>query len=148
MFTTIVSVWCTDKIIWYRLLSIVFLFSRNRREDSISDGVECESDSWSDDDSGSDNMSRSISNNSSKSWDAISDDSSSDQDGSCQKKDKLGYLYLNYTELTSPYMRVPLMEKVTFLFSISSCSIYFSSPHLSSNIIRCNCMMPLHYTSN
>lgn len=94
-------------------LPVVFLFYRNKREDNISDGVECESDSWSDD-SGSDNMSRSLSNNSSKTWDAISEDSSSDQDGSCQKKDKLGYLYLNYTEITSPYMRVPLMEKVTF----------------------------------
>ncbi|KAK2367326.1 hypothetical protein QL285_080624 [Trifolium repens] len=81
---------------------------RNRREDS--DGVECESDSWSDD-SGSDNLCRSVSNDSSKSWDAISEDSSSEQ-GSCKSKDKLGYLYLNYTEMSSPYLRVPLMEKI------------------------------------
>lgn len=82
---------------------------RNRREDN--DGVEFESDSWSDD-SGSDNLSRSLSNDSSKSWDAISEESSSDQEGSCQTKDKLGNLYLSYTEMSSPYHRVPLALKV------------------------------------
>ncbi|XP_061342957.1 uncharacterized protein LOC133289101 [Gastrolobium bilobum] len=83
--------------------------SRNRREDS--DGVEFESDSWSDD-SGSDNLSRSLSNNSSKSWDAVSEDSSCDQEGSWLTREKLGYLYLHYTEMSSPYSRVPLMEKI------------------------------------
>jgi len=43
-------------------------------------------------------------------------------------------------------MRVPLMEKVTFLFSISLCSICFSPPHLSSKVIRS--ILHLHYTSN
>ncbi|KAK7314829.1 hypothetical protein VNO77_33357 [Canavalia gladiata] len=84
--------------------------SRNRREDN--DGVEFESDSWSDD-SGSDNLSRSLSNNSSKAWDAVSDDSCSDQEW--LSRDKLGYLYLHYTEMASPYSRVPLMEKITEL---------------------------------
>ncbi|CAK8532374.1 unnamed protein product [Lathyrus sativus] len=83
--------------------------SRNRREDS--DGVEFESDSWSDD-SGSDKLSRSLSNDSSKSWDAISEESSSDQEGSCQTKDKLGNLYLSYIEMSSPYHRVPLALKI------------------------------------
>lgn len=82
--------------------------SRIRREDS--DGVEFESDSWSED-SGSDKLSRSLSNNSSKGWDAASEDSSSDQEGSWQR-DKHGYLYLQYTEMASPYSRVPLVEKI------------------------------------
>jgi hypothetical protein len=118
----------------------MYPFSRNRREDS--DGVECESDSWSDD-SGSDNLCRSVSNDSSKSWDAISEDSSSEQ-GSCKSKDKLGNLYLNYTEMSSPYLRVPLMEKVTYLPSILSCSICFPSPHLSRKIDRCNIAFTLY----
>jgi hypothetical protein len=120
----------------------MYPFSRNQREDS--DGVECESDSWSDD-SGSDNLCRSVSNDSSKSWDAISEDSSSEQ-GSCKSKDKLGNLYLNYTEMSSPYLRVPLMEKVTYLPSILSCSICFPSPHLSRKIDRCNYILHSHYT--
>lgn len=82
--------------------------SRNRREDS--EGVEFESDSWSED-SGSDNLSRSLSNNSSKAWDAVSEDSSYDQEGSWPR-DKLGYLYLHYTEMASPYSRVPLVEMI------------------------------------
>ncbi|KAG2384974.1 uncharacterized protein HKW66_Vig0120660 [Vigna angularis] len=84
--------------------------SRNRREDS--DGVEFESDSWSED-SSSDNLSRSLSNNSSKSWeDAVSEDSCCDQEGSWLRDNKLGYLYLQYTEMASPYSRVPLAEKI------------------------------------
>ncbi|XP_057446504.1 uncharacterized protein LOC130738527 [Lotus japonicus] len=86
--------------------------SQNQREDG--DGVEFESDSWSDD-SGSDDLSRSLSNNSSKTWDAVSNDSSSDQDGSSPTKDQLGHLYLQYTETAAPYARVPLMEKISEL---------------------------------
>ncbi|XP_019436819.1 PREDICTED: uncharacterized protein LOC109347833 [Lupinus angustifolius] len=86
--------------------------SRNRREDS-SDGNEFESDSWSDD-SGSDKLSRSLSDTSSKAWDSISEDSSFDQEGS-SPRDKLGHLYLEFTETTSPYSRIPLMEKITEL---------------------------------
>lgn len=83
----------------------------NRREDS--DGVEFESDSWSED-SSSDNLSRSLSNNSSKSWeDAVSEDSCCDQEGSWLRDNKLGHLYLQYTEMASPYSRVPLAEKVS-----------------------------------
>lgn len=83
---------------------------RNRRYDS--DMAECESDSWSDD-SWSDNLSRSLSNNSSRTWDAVSEDSSSDQDGSWPLREKLGYLSLQYMEMSSPYWRVPLMDKVS-----------------------------------
>lgn len=87
---------------------------RRRREDGEGP-VEFESDSWSDD-SGSDNLSRSLSNNSSKAstWDAVSEDSSSDHDGSLPTRDKLGYLYLHYTDMSSPYRRVPLMDKVKY----------------------------------
>ncbi|XWS60759.1 hypothetical protein CRYUN_Cryun07bG0064200 [Craigia yunnanensis] len=84
--------------------------SRSRREDS--DAVEVESDSWSDD-SGSDKLSRSFSNNSSRTWDAISEDSNLDQNGSSSMRDKLGYHYLQYFERSSPYVRVPLRDKIT-----------------------------------
>ncbi|KAL2325238.1 hypothetical protein Fmac_024296 [Flemingia macrophylla] len=83
---------------------------RTRREDS---GTEFESDSWSDD-SGSDNLSGSLSNNSSKAWDIDSLDSSSDQAGSWPTKDD-DYLYLQYNETSPPYKRVPFMEKITEL---------------------------------
>ncbi|KAJ6861825.1 hypothetical protein NC651_037779 [Populus alba x Populus x berolinensis] len=86
--------------------------SRNSRE--YNDVVELESDSWSDD-SMSDKLSRSPSNNSSKTWDTISEDSSYDHEGCLSMRDKLGYLYFQYFEISSPYWRVPLMEKVTEL---------------------------------
>ncbi|GMY12753.1 hypothetical protein FCV25MIE_07992 [Fagus crenata] len=86
--------------------------SRTCKEDS--DVVEFESDSWSDD-SGSDNLSRSLSNNSSRGWDAVSEDSSFDQEGSWPRRDRLGCLYLQYIEMASPYWRVPLMDKITEL---------------------------------
>ncbi|WJX19067.1 hypothetical protein P8452_08800 [Trifolium repens] len=88
--------------------------SRNRKEDI--DATEFESDSWSEDDSGSsDILSRSVSNNSSKAWDAASLDSSSDQLSSCPNRDMLGYLYLQYTETAPPSSRVPFTEKITEL---------------------------------
>ncbi|KAK3225477.1 hypothetical protein Dsin_005339 [Dipteronia sinensis] len=86
--------------------------SRNPREGSYV--VEFESDSWSDD-SGSDKLSRSLSNNSSRTWDAISEDSGSEQDGLSPTSNKLGYLYFQYFEMSSPYWRVPLTEKITQL---------------------------------
>lgn len=86
--------------------------SRNPREDS--DVVELESDSWSDD-SGSDKLSRSLSNNSSRTWDGISEDSSVEQDGSWLMTNKLGHLYFQYFEMASPYWRVPLADKITEL---------------------------------
>lgn len=111
----------------------IFSSCRNRKEDS--DVVEFENDSWSDD-SGSDNLSTALSNNSSKAWDAVSEDSSLDQEGSSPMRDRLGCLYLQYIEMASPYWRVPLMDKVllftcfTHIFSILLISI---SILLSSN---------------
>lgn len=75
--------------------------------------AEFESDSWSDD-SGSDNLSRSLSNYSSKAWDAVSEDSSLEQEGSLAMKDRLGCLYLQYIETASPYWRVPFSVKAFF----------------------------------
>ncbi|KAJ4713724.1 Protein of unknown function (DUF789) [Melia azedarach] len=86
--------------------------SRTPREDT--DAVEFESDSWSDD-SGSDKLSRSLSNNSSRAWDAVSEDSSLEQEGSWPTTNKLGNLYFQYFEMSSPYWRVPLSDKVTEL---------------------------------
>ncbi|XP_015883863.3 uncharacterized protein LOC107419626 isoform X2 [Ziziphus jujuba] len=86
--------------------------SRSRREDS--DIAEFESDSCSDD-SGSDNLSRSLSNNSSRTWDVVSEDSSFDQESSCPMRDRLGHLYLQYVEMSSPYWRIPLTDKITEL---------------------------------
>lgn len=116
------------------------MFCSNRREDS--DGIEFESDSWSED-SGSDNLSRSLSNNSSKAWeDAVSEDSSCDQEGSWLRDNKLGYLYLQYTEMASPYSRVPLAEKVFFY-----CQVAFTFHHLFSMVIVCIWMLHSHNTS-
>jgi hypothetical protein len=33
-------------------------------------------------------------------------------------RDKLGYLYFQYFEISSPYWRVPLMEKVFFFIPV------------------------------
>ncbi|KAF7820277.1 uncharacterized protein G2W53_025732 [Senna tora] len=77
-----------------------------------------ESESWSDDDdsTGSDNLSRSLSNNSSKGWDEAYEDSiinsHEEQEGSWNARERLGHLYLEYTEMCSPYQRVPLVEKI------------------------------------
>ncbi|RYQ91501.1 uncharacterized protein LOC107619456 isoform X2 [Arachis ipaensis] len=90
--------------------------SRGRREDNV---VELECDCWSDD--SSDKLSRSLSNNSSESWDANSFNSSSDQVGSWPTRDMLGYLYLEYMEKSSPYNRLPLADKVVALnFAIAN----------------------------
>ncbi|KAJ6369371.1 hypothetical protein OIU76_027747 [Salix suchowensis] len=87
--------------------------SRNSRE--YNDVVHFESDCWSDDSMSDHKLSRSLSNNSSKTWDTISEDSSVDHEGSLSMRDKLGYLHFQYFEISSPYWRVPLMEKVTEL---------------------------------
>lgn len=150
---------CTKSILLVFLLVMILgneieqaIFSscRNRKEDS--DVVEFENDSWSDD-SGSDNLSTSLSNNSSKAWDAVSEDSSLDQEGSWPMKDRLGCPYLQYIEMASPYWRVPLMDKAllftcfTHIFSILliSISILVSCFHLtvkSDLVYLCFCDWP------
>ncbi|XP_043699503.1 uncharacterized protein LOC122650221 isoform X2 [Telopea speciosissima] len=90
----------------------IYVSKPNPKEETDVAGFE--SDSWSED-SESDKLSRSLSNNSSKGWDAGSEDSNFDQEGSLQMKDRLGYLYLQYFETCAPYGRVPLLDKVTEL---------------------------------
>ncbi|KAJ8629440.1 hypothetical protein MRB53_022763 [Persea americana] len=75
---------------------------------------ELESDSWSED-SESSNLSRSPSNNSSRGSDTASEDSSFDQEGALAMKDQLGHLYFQYFENSSPYGRIPLMDKINEL---------------------------------
>ncbi|XP_077247204.1 uncharacterized protein LOC143886913 [Tasmannia lanceolata] len=86
-----------------------FATFRNLREER--DAAEFESDSWSDD-SESDKLSRSLSNNSSRAWDATSEDSSFEQEGSWPMRDRLGYVYFQYFEGSAPYGRIPLMDKI------------------------------------
>ncbi|CAL0316672.1 unnamed protein product [Lupinus luteus] len=77
-------------------------------------GSSSKSDSFSDG-GGSADLSRSSSssaNNSSKEWDDISFDSTSDQ---LPKGDILGYLDFQYIETVRPYLRVPLAEKIVEL---------------------------------
>ncbi|XP_061369449.1 uncharacterized protein LOC133312297 [Gastrolobium bilobum] len=106
----------TIKQYYVPYLSAIQIYTRKSvaasREDS--DRIECECDSSSDD-SGSDYLSRSSSNSSSKAWDAVSLDSSSDQVGSCPTRDMLGYLYLEYTETFEPIRRVPFTVKINEL---------------------------------
>ncbi|KAG8662961.1 hypothetical protein MANES_01G159500v8 [Manihot esculenta] len=90
------------------------LTSRNLNPRELTDAVDFESDCWSDD-STSDELSRSLSNNSNRTWDTISEDLSIDHEGSLLTKDRFGYLYLHYCEISSPCWRVPLMEKITEL---------------------------------
>ncbi|XP_052181293.1 uncharacterized protein LOC127794326 isoform X2 [Diospyros lotus] len=87
-----------------------FLTFRNPREDI--DVMECEFEFWSDD-SESDKLSRSLSNNSSKGWDATSVDSSVDHDSPWPVRDRLGYLYFQYYDTCSPYWRIPLLDRVS-----------------------------------
>jgi hypothetical protein len=116
----LISYYTNVSIKWLSEPSSLFN-SRNRKEDI--DATEFESDSWSEDDSGSsDILSRSVSNNSSKAWDAASLDSSSDQLSSCPNRDMLGYLYLQYTETAPPSSRVPFTEKVYF-----NCFVVFTT---------------------
>jgi len=66
-----------------------------------------------------------LSNNSSKAWeDAVSEDSCCEQEGSWLRDNKLGYLYLQYTEMASPYSRVPLAEKVFFFSQVVFTSVF------------------------
>ncbi|KAM7475241.1 hypothetical protein LguiB_022484 [Lonicera macranthoides] len=73
--------------------------------------VDLEIESWSDD-SDSEKLSRSLSNNSSKGWDTASADSS---ESLWTVTDRLGSLYFQYFDTCSPYFRIPLFEKIDVL---------------------------------
>ncbi|KAI4374439.1 hypothetical protein MLD38_012433 [Melastoma candidum] len=78
-----------------------------------SNGLELESDLWSDD-GHSDRLSRSMSDNSSKGCcDSISEDSSLDHPVS--RPESLGSVYLEYFEACSPHWRIPLADKIGVL---------------------------------
>ncbi|KAF3975554.1 hypothetical protein ACB098_04G057900 [Castanea mollissima] len=119
--------------------------TRTRKEDS--DLAEFESDSWSDD-SGSDNLSRSLSNNSSRTWDAISEDSSFDPEGSWPMNDRLGCLYLQYFEMASPYWRVPLMDKITELAQNYTALMTLKSVDLSPASWMAVAWYPIYHIPN
>ncbi|KAJ4844485.1 hypothetical protein Tsubulata_006321 [Turnera subulata] len=113
---------CGESIMQYYVpyLSAIQLYCNKSVVASRNNGRECnsvaemESDSWSDE-SMSDTLSRSLSNNSSRTWDTISEDSSVDHEGCSPTRDKLGCLYMQYFEMSLPCWRVPLMEKITEL---------------------------------
>ncbi|XP_010537535.1 PREDICTED: uncharacterized protein LOC104812197 isoform X2 [Tarenaya hassleriana] len=81
-----------------------------------SEVVESESECWSDD-SESEKLSGSLSNDLCKTWDGISEDSSFDQvqDTTALVQDRLGYLDFEYFETVVPYLRVPLSDKINQL---------------------------------
>ncbi|XP_010416108.1 PREDICTED: uncharacterized protein LOC104702015 isoform X1 [Camelina sativa] len=83
------------------------LISRNQSEVVESESSEC----WSDSESEK-LLSRSMSNDSSKTWDAVSEDSVSDPDATLLLKDRLGYLDFKHIERDPPYKRVPLTDKI------------------------------------
>ncbi|CAN8235106.1 unnamed protein product [Cochlearia groenlandica] len=77
--------------------------------------VEYESsECWSDSESER-LLSRSMSNDSSKTWDVVSEDSNFDPDGLQFPRDRLGCLDFKYIEKDPPYKRVPLTDKITEL---------------------------------
>ncbi|POO04167.1 hypothetical protein TorRG33x02_004710 [Trema orientale] len=88
------------------------------------------SNSWSDE-SESDELSMSLSNNSSKSSDITSDDSTTDHEATCQTVDRFAELYCQYNETYSPYDRIPLTEKLNELAQKYPGLLKFHSTDLS-----------------
>ncbi|CAH8334667.1 unnamed protein product [Eruca vesicaria subsp. sativa] len=86
------------------------MLSRNQNWVVEYESSEC----WSDTESEK-LLSRSLSNDSSKTWDVVSDDSSFDQDGTPLLRERLGYLEFKYIERDPPYKRVPLSDKMNEL---------------------------------
>ncbi len=70
-------------------------------------------DSWSTEESENDMMSMSMSNNSSRTSDATSDDTTVDHHEGpiSQTMDRHGHLYIQFNETLGPYERVPLTNK-------------------------------------
>ncbi|CAH2053072.1 unnamed protein product, partial [Thlaspi arvense] len=82
---------------------------------NLNEVVESESSEfWSDSESEK-FLSRSMNNDSSKTWDADSEDSVFDPDGTLLPRDRLGYLDFKYIEREPPHKRVPLTDKVNDL---------------------------------
>lgn len=96
---------------------------------------ECEtrdsfSDSWSEE------------NESEKLWrldGCSSDDGGSEQDSPWNLNERLGYLYVQYFEKSTPYTRVPLMDKVLLSFNFLN---YFN---VLCYILRFVCTLHITY---
>ncbi|KAL3512959.1 hypothetical protein ACH5RR_025676 [Cinchona calisaya] len=74
--------------------------------------ADVEMEFWSDGNE-SDMLTRSLSNNSSKNtWDITSGDSNFDHESSWPTKNTLGYLYFQYHDVSSPYWRTPIADKI------------------------------------
>ncbi|XP_020865617.1 uncharacterized protein LOC9324976 isoform X2 [Arabidopsis lyrata subsp. lyrata] len=86
------------------------LLSRNQNEVAESESSE----GWSDSESEK-LLSRSLSNDSSKTWDAVSEDSVFDPDGTPLLKERLGCLDFKYIERDPPHKRIPLTDKINVL---------------------------------
>ncbi|KAK1257091.1 hypothetical protein QJS04_geneDACA019248 [Acorus gramineus] len=83
-------------------------------------------------DSESEKLSRSLSNDSNRSWDATSEDSSSGQEGySLVRGHRHGHLYLEYEETLSPFLRTTFMHKVNKLAQDYPGMMTFKSVDLS-----------------
>lgn len=95
-------------------LSAIQIFTSNNcitsfREDSIMGDSEMR-------DSFSDSCSDETESEKSWRWEAgSSHESNGDQDRVCNQNERLGYLYFQYFERSTPYARVPLMDKITSL---------------------------------
>ncbi|KAF8090431.1 hypothetical protein N665_0476s0010 [Sinapis alba] len=86
------------------------VMSRNQNEVVESESSEC----WSDSESEK-LLSRSVSNDSNRTWDDFSEDSVYDPDGMLWLRDRLGYIDFKYIERDAPYKRVPLTVKINEL---------------------------------
>ena len=88
-----------------------FWFGVCREDTESGDGETRDSfsDSWSDD-SESDKKCR---------CDGCSSEGGSEQDNPCPRNDRLGRLYFQYFERSTPYGRVPLMDKVGVFFALA-----------------------------
>lgn len=78
------------------------------------DGDELDSEFCSDENE-SDKFSRSVSNNSSKGWDASSGDSNIDHEDLLPMRDSLTNLYFKFHDSCPPYWRIPIFDKISEL---------------------------------
>lgn len=96
-------------------LSAIQIFTTNNFREEIDSGSETRdsfSDSYSDD------------SECDKLW-TSSEEGASEQDSLWHMNDRLGHLYFQYFEKSTPYGRVPLIDKVSLLFCYClTCSLF------------------------
>ncbi|CAI0540722.1 unnamed protein product [Linum tenue] len=110
-------------------LSAIQLYTNKSISTSRKSPSEFENNSW-DEDSRSEKLSGSLSGDSVKTCDSISNDNSN-CDESSLKSPKLGSLYFHYIEMCSPYSRVPLREKISELAKLYPGLMTFKNVDLS-----------------